>query len=245
MSGSVGLGGCSDGCRGGGVGVVLSRDQVRRVDRLALDEYHMIGLVLMENAGRHASEYIVSAYGHTGRAIVFCGPGNNGGDGFVIARHLHNAGWLVRLVLAGDPTRLTPDAQANRAITRAMGLHITEAPDEPTQRAAANDIEPDDVVIDALLGTGFAGAVRSPTAELIHAMNDAPKRAMVAIDVPSGFDCDSGEPSNATIKADLTVTFVADKLGFKSAGAARFVGKVVVGDIGVPRELIAKVAAEP
>jgi NAD(P)H-hydrate epimerase len=99
-------------------------------------------------------------------------------------------------------------------------------------------------VIDALLGTGFRGEVRSPTAELVQAMNDAPKRAAVAIDVPSGLDCDTGAPSNATIRADLTITFVAVKAGFTRSVAAPYVGRLEVADIGVPSELVAEIAAE-
>jgi NAD(P)H-hydrate epimerase len=212
------------------------------VDKAAIERYHMAGIVLMENAGRNAAAMIRDLYGKTGRALICCGPGNNGGDGCVIARHLHNAGWFVRLLITGDVPRMTPDMKANFAIVEAMGLERTIALDLDRQRSMANSIQADEVLIDALLGTGFRGTVRSPTAELIETMNSVEKRAMVAIDVPSGLDCDTGVPSNATIEADLTITFVATKTGFTKDVAAPFVGRVEVADIGVPRELISEIA---
>ena len=96
--------------------------------------------------------------------------------------------------------------------------------------------------MDALLGTGFSGEVRSPLAELIHALNAASKRAVVAVDLPSGLDCDTGTPGRATIRADLTITFVARKRGFDSREAFPYLGRIEVADIGAPRELPAEVA---
>jgi len=223
--------------------ITLTRNQVRRVDELAIHRYGIAGLVLMENAGRNAAAVIDRAYGPTGRAVIFCGTGNNGGDGCVIARHLHNAGWSVRVVLAGDVSRMTPDASANYRIIEAMGLRPVTAIDAATQQAAASSITSDEIVVDALLGTGFSGDVRSPMAELIHAINAAKKRAVVAVDLPSGLDCDTGTPGRATICADLTITFVARKRGFDSPEAVLYLGRIEVADIGAPCELLAEVAA--
>lgn len=221
--------------------IVLTREQVRRVDQLAIERYGLSGLVLMENAGRGAAEIIRDAYPDASRAYIVCGTGNNGGDGCVIARHLHNAGWSVRLMIAGDASRMTSDTKTNFAIAKAMDLETTEAPDGASQRAAVASIERDEVLIDALLGTGFRGTVRSPMAELIALLNNATGLAMAAIDVPSGLDCDSGEPSDTTIRADLTITFVARKTGFATPQAAPYVGRIEVVGIGAPRELIAEV----
>lgn len=222
----------------------LTRDQVRRVDRLAVERYGMVGLVLMENAGRNAAAIMDEAYGPAASVFICCGPGNNGGDGCVIARHLHNRGWTVRLLLAGDPTRLTHDTEANYGIVEAMGLERVVAADLEGQRAAAATIRQDEVVVDALLGTGFRGEVRSPTAELITAINASGRRAVVAVDVPSGLDCDTGAASNATVRADLTITFVAAKTGFAAASAAPYLGRLAVADIGSPRELVDLVQAD-
>jgi NAD(P)H-hydrate epimerase len=210
----------------------LTQEQVRRIDRLAKDRYGLAGLVLMENAGRNAATIIDHTYQPAGTVIIFCGAGNNGGDGYVIARHLHNARWGVRVVAAGDRSKMTPDARANCTIVEAMGLELFDAPDRACGHAAVESIKPQDIVIDALLGTGFQGEVRSPINELILEINKAPRRALVAIDVPSGL----GTASNATIKADLTITFVALKEGF--AVAAPYVGRIEIADIGVPKELV-------
>jgi NAD(P)H-hydrate epimerase len=218
--------------------IVLTREQVRRVDQLAVEHYGISGLVLMENAGRNAASIIDDQYGPAGKVLICCGPGNNGGDGCVIARHLHNTAWQVRLMLAGDPSRLTHDTSVNYSIVEAMGLRPMVAPEGDAQRSIAESISQDEVVVDALLGTGFRGEVRSPTDELIHGMNASDNRAVVAIDVPSGLDCDSGRPSNATIRADLTITFVASKVGFEVETAGSYVGRTIVADIGAPRELI-------
>jgi NAD(P)H-hydrate epimerase len=223
--------------------ITLIREQVRKVDELAIHRYGIAGLVLMENAGRNAAAVIDRAYGPNGRAFIFCGTGNNGGDGCVIARHLHNAGWSVRVVLAGDVSRMTPDASANYRIIEAMRLAPIFVVDAVTQQAAASSITPQEIVIDALLGTGFSGEVRSPFAELIHAINAASKRAVVAVDLPSGLDCDTGTPGRSTIRADLTITFVARKRGFDSQEAVPYLGRIEVADIGAPRELLAEVAA--
>ncbi len=222
---------------------VLSREQVRRVDQLAIERYGISGLVLMENAGRNAASIISDTYGQAGKVFLCCGPGNNGGDGCVIARHLHNAGWSVRLMITGNASRMTGDTKANYAIIEAMRFETLIAEAWQAQRALVESIRSDELVVDALLGTGFGGQVRSPTAELIHSMNDTARRAIVAIDVPSGLDCNTGAASNATIQADLTITFVASKTGFEAEQAAPYVGHLEVVDIGAPRELVAEILA--
>jgi len=223
--------------------IVLSRDQVRRVDQLAIERYGITGLVLMENAGRNAAEIIDRAYGPRSRAVIYCGTGNNGGDGCVIARHLVNREWSVRVVMTGPRQKQTRDTSANFGIIEAMGVDITVAEDAPSQQVAVRSATENDVIVDALLGTGFRGDVRSPTAELIGAINDAPKRGVVAIDVPSGLDCDSGTASRSTIRADWTITFVAEKRGFATPVAQAHLGRVEVADIGAPQQLIAEIAS--
>lgn len=223
--------------------LILSREQIRRIDRMAVERYGIPSLILMENAGRGAAEIIRAVYGEFGAAFVVCGTGNNGGDGCVIARHLHNAGWSVRVLLAGDPQRMSPDLRTNFNIAAAMGLNILAATEADSWQQAVSSVAEDDVVIDALLGTGFTGQVRSPIAELISALNAAAKRTTVAIDVPSGLDCDTGEVGGVCIVAGMTVTFVAKKPGLVAEQAAAYVGKVEVAGIGAPRELIAEVAS--
>ncbi len=216
---------------------------MREVDRLAVERFGISGLVLMENAGRNAAEIIRRQFPRAETATIVCGVGNNGGDGCVIARHLCNAGWAIRLLIAGDRSRMTPDTAANFRIAEAMDLQRLVSEDLNQQRAYLQAGPTDAVIVDALLGTGFRGTVRSPTAELIDAMNETTSSGIVAIDVPSGLDCDTGQPSNATIRASVTVTFVAEKVGFAAAQAAAYVGMVRVADIGAPRMLIDAIAS--
>ncbi len=224
--------------------IVLSRDQIRRIDELAINEYGIPGIVLMENAGRGAAGIIDRTFGPRGGALVVCGTGNNGGDGFVIARHLHNTGWSVRILIAGDPSRMSPDAAANDRIIQAMKLERIVTADGEHQRRVAESIDENEVVVDALLGTGFSGTVRSPLAELIAILNESNKRAMVAVDVPSGLDCDTGKPGGVAIQAHLTTTFVAAKKGFFVEPSEAYVGRVEVVDVGAPVELVGRVASE-
>ncbi len=224
--------------------VSLTKEQLRRVDRDAVSHYGMSSLILMENAGRGAAEIIHQRYGSTNhrRAIIICGPGNNGGDGCVIARHLHNRRWGTYIFMVGDAARLSPDTRTNLTILDKMALSITSAPaDEAGERLATTD-HSEDVIVDCLLGTGFTGEVRSPLDSFIDQVNRINKRAMVAIDVPSGLDCDTGKASHATIQADLTITFVARKRAFDLPDSTNYTGRIEVADIGAPLELIAQCA---
>jgi NAD(P)H-hydrate epimerase len=147
-------------------------------------------------------------------------------------------------VVIGEAPKMTPDASLNLGIVKRMGLPISVAHDHDAAHRAVDGIRLDDVVVDALLGTGFRGEVRSPLAETIDALNAAPRRAMVAVDLPSGLDCDTGLAASSTIRADLTITFVASKVGFVSLPAASFTGHVEIADIGSPRELLDEFARD-
>lgn len=204
----------------------LSRKQVRAVDRIAMEQFGIPGIVLMENAGRNAAAIIANHISSLDQVAILCGSGNNGGDGYVIARHLVNAGFNIQLICAKPVDELTGDAAINAHI--AMKMHI------PVIRL--DELTPEHVVVDALLGTGFTGMVREPLIAFIKACENHP--VVFAIDLPSGLDCDSGEPSNATVMADHTITFVARKLGFDQHGSHAYTGKIHVVDIGVPEQAI-------
>ena len=218
--------------------VRMTRAQIRAVDRIAVGQFHMSGIALMENAGRNAAETIGDSYPDCRRAVIACGVGNNGGDGCVIARHLANAGWHIRLLVIGDPTKASPDMLANLRIVEAMRLPIESLADTDRPIEGLIGSVADELLVDALLGTGFQGEVRPPIDAVIHALNAAPSAAVVAVDIPSGLDCDTGRPSNATIRADTTITFVAEKSGFAEPLAAPYLGRVVVADIGAPHAAI-------
>jgi len=220
---------------------ILTRAQVRRIDQLATDQLGIPSIVLMENAGRNAARLIDQHYPDAGRILVFCGTGNNGGDGFVIARYLCNAGHQVEIDVAGSEERMSDDAATNHRIAVRMEIPIRSLESEQQVRAACDEIQPTDVLVDALLGTGFSGTVREPMATLITLINASPAVATVAVDVPSGLDCDEGTVANVAVKADMTVSFVARKPGYVRDQGPRYAGKVHIADIGTPPWLIDRV----
>lgn len=224
---------------------MLTRQQVRRVDECAVHELHYPSIILMENAGRNAAHWLMTHCADTSRrARIFCGTGNNGGDGFVIARHLHNAGWRVDIHIVGDVRKMSPDAETNRIIARAIGIPRDVVADGEAASRAMRRIDSGTIVVDALLGTGFSGEVREPVAGVIAGINATQAARIVAIDVPSGLDCDSGAVGNVAVRADATLTFVAAKPGFVTGSGPQHAGEVVVLDIGTPPSLIDRVLAE-
>ena len=169
-----------------------------------------------------------------------CGPGNNGGDGLVLARHLDVRGHTPLVVLACDPADLAEDAAANLAILRKTGVAIKQiGPGRPGD-TVSDWFEHADWIVDALLGTGSHGEPRSPSDVLIRCANTAAARRL-AIDLPSGLDCDTGLPAETTFRADHTCTLVARKIGFEIQAAKPYLGSVHVLDIGAPREVIDQV----
>ncbi|MGI8978662.1 MAG: NAD(P)H-hydrate epimerase [Pirellulaceae bacterium] len=208
----------------------LTREQVRSIDRKAIEDYGMSGLVLMENAGRECADKLCELR-IRGKVVIVCGKGNNGGDGFVVARHLDARGFVVRVVLAAEPDELRGDAAANYAILKQAGFSFAAADRMREELTGA------DWIVDALLGTGATGDPRQPIASVIGTLNASSARK-VAIDLPSGLECDTGLPGHPTFRADHTCTFVAPKVGFANPAAKEYLGTVSVHDIGVPRKLL-------
>ena len=215
--------------------LVLTRAQVREVDRRAIEDYGLPGLILMENAGRNAAS-LLRELGIAGPVAICCGKGNNAGDGFVIARHLENSGIDVRILLSTPASSFTGDAATNFAVLQQAGTPLVEAPADIATAWRA-ELERADWIVDALLGTGTQGIVREPFASAIAAINAA-NRKVLAIDLPSGLDCDTGAVLGDCVRAHHTATFVARKPGFDVSGAAEFTGEVHVLDIGVPHALL-------
>jgi NAD(P)H-hydrate epimerase len=216
---------------------VMSREEVRRVDAWAIGEIGVPGVVLMENAGRSCAELARQKLAGVAdpRVCIFCGAGNNGGDGYVIARHLLNAGIPTRVVLLGDPAKVRGDARINFDILERLG-HSIERLDPRDEDAIARirtfggDAS---LIVDALFGTGLQGELKTEYRAIIEVMNGL-GRPIVAVDIPSGLDCDTGEPLGTAIRAAYTVTFVAVKKGFlASADAGRYTGELHVASIGV------------
>jgi NAD(P)H-hydrate epimerase len=214
----------------------LTRAQVREIDRLSIERYHIPGVVLMENAARAVTDAASNMLLGVKEAsvLIVCGGGNNGGDGFAVARHLHNRGVDIEVALA-HAGGYRDEAAANLRIIQEMDL-----PRIPIADAGRSLDAGIDLIIDALFGTGLETPPRDP--RWIQWMNNAGV-PILAVDIPSGLDCDTGEPLGpACVRATRTVTFVAEKAGFSNPNARQYLGEVTVGDIGCPRELIDSIA---
>ena len=214
----------------------LSRDEVRDLDRRAIEDYGMPGIVLMENAGRGAAELLVKL-GVSGTVVICAGKGNNAGDGFVIARHLENRGLDVTLLLFANPDQLKGDALVNYGIAAKAGTPMSVLGDSFDTERLEEQLAEADWIVDALLGTGTRGEIREPYVTIIHCINASPAKVF-AVDLPSGLDCDTGEPLDSCVRADHTATFVARKVGFDRPVSQEWTGTVHVIDIGVPRRLL-------
>ncbi len=215
----------------------LSRAEVRALDRRAIEEFGVPGVVLMENAGRGTAELLL-ALGVHGRVVICCGKGNNGGDGFVIARHLDNHQVPVRVLLVGRPEELTGDAATNYQIIARSGLSIGVCLAGQLDLAQLRpEIGRAEWVVDALFGTGLTGPLREPFDRVVATINDSPAHVL-AVDIPSGLDCDTGKPLGPCVRAQHTATMVAEKKGFLEPAARDWLGQVHVIDIGAPRKLL-------
>ena len=219
----------------------LSRDEVRSIDRCAIDRLQVPGVVLMENAGRNAADAIEAFLGGAaGRSVaVVAGAGNNGGDGYVIARHLAMRGGRVATFLVAPPDRISGDARINLDIIRCLDHDVRPCADAAQIQRLDEMLGGFDLIVDAVGGTGIRGAVRGDLATVIDKINAAGK-PVVAVDIPTGLDCDTGRAEGPVVRAAMTVTFVARKKGFDAPAAAQYTGEVVVADIGVPAEFVAK-----
>ena len=216
---------------------MMSRDEVRAFDSWAINELGVPGVVLMENAGRSCAELIKEELAGVdgAKVCIFCGTGNNGGDGFVIARHLLNDKITVRVVICGEPSKIRGDAKINLGLLVGLGqsveqLDLTAADlGSAVSRSAAGS----DIIVDAIFGTGLQGELSEEYIRLIEAINGQ-EIPIVAVDIPSGLDCDTGKSLGAAIRADSTVTFVAVKKGLaENPESVRYTGDVYVASIGV------------
>jgi NAD(P)H-hydrate epimerase len=215
---------------------ILNREQSRRVDRLAIEHYGLSGLVLMENAGRGLADRLCEL-GISGPVAICCGRGNNAGDGFVIARHLDLRGHQVRVLVWGDPAELSGDAAANFRILAKTDVPVERFGAAHDEARLAVQLAGSAWIVDALLGTGARGEPRPPLDAVIDQLNSS-GIPILAVDLPSGLDCDTGKPSARTIRAAATCTLVAAKPGFFAPGADQYIGRLYVHDIGAPRRLI-------
>lgn len=230
----------------------LTRAQARKIDTLGIEEFKIPGIVLMENAGRNCALQIFQRYLENktleGSVTIACGPGNNGGDGLVIARHLDNLGIPVRVLLLCESSRFHGDAEINYQIASRMKFPMHCVDSKATEESLEQLLNPKEcrptkVLVDALLGTGAKGNPRSPMNQFIE-WGNRQDLIRVSIDIPTGLDCDTGEMALPTFQADLTLTFVRQKQGFQYTNAQRVLGEIQLIDIGVPQAVVDRVLSD-
>jgi hydroxyethylthiazole kinase-like uncharacterized protein yjeF len=216
--------------------IIMNRDEVRAFDSWAINKIGIPGVVLMENAGRTCAELIKERLKDipAPKVSIFCGTGNNGGDGYVIARHLINSDYDITVVICGDKSKIKGDAKINLEILQRMDCNIEQLDlkgENISEQVTAFAANPD-MIVDAIFGTGLKGVLRGEYKELIDSINyrGCP---ILAVDIPSGLDCDTGRPLDTAIKAELTVTFAAVKEGFTNAESAQYTGRIYVASIGI------------
>lgn len=214
----------------------FSRDECRELDRSAIEDVGIPGVVLMEHASLGtaiwATELLSELADSDAKAWILCGPGNNGGDGYAIARHLHNAAVAVEVWELVDPAKITGDARINRDITERMDLPRRAAHETLPAPAAGAQL-----IVDAIFGTGLSRAPEGRFAAAIDLINEA-AAPVLAVDIPSGLDADTGDPLGATVKASWTATYGLPKIGFSRGRGPSFTGEVRCVPIGVPRCLL-------
>jgi hydroxyethylthiazole kinase-like uncharacterized protein yjeF len=222
---------------------ILTAEAMREVDRAAIEDLGIPSLVLMENAAIGVVEALGQAFGDAESAAVFCGPGNNGGDGLAVARHLAVRGWEVRVFLVTGGRGLSGDAAVQLGICRKSELPILEVSSPDALAAALEAAAECDLVVDALFGTGLARPLEGLFAQAIDAINSLPAPC-VAVDLPSGLSASHARPIGPCVQAALTVTFAAPKVAHIFPPAADAVGEMVVTDLGIPPRLVEEVEEE-
>jgi NAD(P)H-hydrate epimerase len=205
---------------------------VRALDRLAIDEFHISGADLMERAGGAVFEILRQRWPQAHSITVVCGTGKNGGDGFVVARRAHQAGLQVSALLVGDRQQVSGDAHHHLTACEAAGVKLGAFSD----RIPAGT----ELVVDALFGTGLTRAVKGVQAQAIAAMNDS-GRPIIAVDIPSGVNADTGARMGVAVRADATVTFIGMKQGLLTGDARDLTGVIGFADLDVPAGVYARV----
>ncbi len=215
---------------------LTNASQMRELDRRACEEFGVPSIVLMENAGLRTFDVVMRKLKDMGgsRVAIVCGRGNNGGDGFVVARHLHESGVDVRVFVIGPEDGIKGDALTNLNIAKLTGIKVLSITD--TEKLAMR-LAHADLVVDALFGTGVKGEVSGLPGEVVEAINDS-GRCVVSVDLPSGVDSDTGQVIGSCVRADTTVTFALPKIGLVQYPGAAYAGDITVAEIGIPEAAI-------
>jgi hydroxyethylthiazole kinase-like uncharacterized protein yjeF len=210
---------------------LVGSEEMRAIERIAIEEMGISGTTLMERAGRATAECAITLAGQAGRIVVVCGAGNNGGDGFVAARHLHLAGREVVVIALGAAERATAEARAAWKQAEEAGVPVGGLP-----ALQGFPARPGDVVVDAIFGTGLLRPAVGPFAEAIEAIGALRERGarVLAVDLPSGISADTGRPIGPAVRADHTVTLGFAKIGLALQPGVEMAGEVTVANIGIP-----------
>lgn len=216
---------------------IVAGAKMAQVDREAIERFRIPGLILMENAALGVVRHIKAILPERGRSrvLIFCGKGNNGGDGFVIARHLLRCGYRCQVWAMDRPSAYSGDAAVNYEILLKQDFPVHLVTDDDPGKTL-QELGDGDLIVDALLGTGLKREVSPPFAALIRSINDSPA-PVLAVDIPSGICADSGDIMGEAVQANHTVTFALPKRGLLLFPGAEYAGRVVVADIGIPRQL--------
>lgn len=214
---------------------LVKASEMQEMDRLTIEEIGIPGIVLMENAATGAVRVFLAHFAPplNSRVLILCGRGNNGGDGYVMARYLSEAGLKVTVLVLAEFKKIAGDALVNLEILRRMGLDIHEVPAEEQWKKQRRLLKDCDFIIDGLLGTGLNSPVRGLYARVIEDVNRANK-PVTAIDIPSGLNADTGQVMGVSVQADLTITFGFPKIGQLVFPGAGLVGRLVRIGIGIP-----------
>ena len=217
--------------------MILNRLESRRVDQIAISEFGIPGVVLMENAGRGCVDYL-NAQKVNGPVLIVCGSGNNGGDGFVIARHLENQGIPTQLLLLAEADSISGDARVNYNIAARMNIPLSIGKDIQTFAATSDwSIDEFEWIVDAVYGTGGRVPLPQRISNWMQVFN-ATSAKRLAIDIPTGLECDTGEVDAKVFDADATCTFVSQKPCMQTPAGKKVCGSIRVVDIGVPEAAI-------
>ncbi len=212
---------------------------VRELDRLAIQEHGIPGFTLMQRAGQAVFDALLAHWPGVQHLTCFCGGGNNGGDGYVIAALASASGLGVEVVAVGDPASLKGDARLASAMAREHQVPVLPLTAFQARNKASRNTKT--VIVDALLGTGLTGPARGDYAAAIRLINQS-GMPVVAVDIPSGLSSDTGEALGETVKAGLTVTFIGRKLGQIMIDGPQYCGDLIFDDLGVPEEIYSRIS---
>lgn len=233
----------------------FDRESIRKLDQACIEQCSLPGVALMENAATALLAAALAMFdAPPAGALIICGSGNNGGDGFALARRLTNIGVTAHIALLCDPDHVKGDAAINLRIIEAMKtpiVHVDPADTISALNAQLAALDAPTLLVDAIFGTGLTSPPRQPFLDAIGWLNEQAPRGgaagrqckILAVDLPSGLDCDTGAPiepgkDDSVVHADVTVSLAGRKVGFDNPASRRFTGALATGDIGAPIELL-------